>query len=326
MTDVAATGGMATAGADLSVVIVSWNTRDLLRGCLASLPAACADLRTEVIVVDNASADGSAPMVAAEFPHVRLLETGGNLGFARAVNLALPHAGAPAVLLLNPDVVCPAATLARLTRYLNGNEKAAAVGPRLVDGDLRPTVSWGFFPRARHHWLGCLDPARLWLRGRLALRVTVAPGRGEPSRPVEYVTGACLLLRRQALQEVGPLDERFFMYFEETDWCYRARQAGWEVWYCAEAEVQHLEGRAAQRALGFAQRQFQKSYRLFVAKHYGRGRLWQFRLAQFAEYSLKALLRSLAPGDRAGNAERARSLWGKARLQLAGRIEAVPPA
>ena len=308
---------------DLSIVIVSWNTRELLRGCLASLPAATGGLETEVIVVDNASADGSAEMVVSEFPHVRLMDAGGNLGFARANNLALPHTMGRCVLLLNPDTVCPPDSLGRLYRFVNTRPNTAAAGPRLVDGEGRPTITWGVFPRARDHWLGFLDPRRLWLRGPLARRVSVIPARTDRSRTVDYVLGACFMIPRTALETVGPLDDRYFLYFEETDWCWRARREGLDVWYCAETEVAHLEGQAAARAGGFAQRQFQKSYRQFVAKNYGRRRLWTFRLAQFCEYGLKALLRRLAPG--AGNRDLAAAYWARARMQLARRIEATPP-
>ena len=166
----------------------------------------------------------------------------------------------------------------------------------------------------------------MWLRGSLADRIVFVPGRDEPSRPVEYVMGACFMMARRALEQLGPLDDRFFMYFEETDWCYRAVQAGFEVWYCAETEITHLEGRAADTVSAFSLLQFQKSYRLFVAKHYGRSRVWGFRLAQFAEYGMKSLLRRLAPGDRAGNRALADLHDRRARLQLKNRIDVSPPA
>ena len=308
---------------DLSIIIVNWNTCGMLRDCLRSLAAATEGLETEILVVDNASRDGSAAMVAAEFPAIRLLAAGGNLGFARANNLALPHATGHAVLLLNPDTVCPPASLVRLFRFVHGRANVAAAGPRLVDADGRPTISWGFFPRARDHWLGCLDPRRLWLRGPLAQRVTVIPGRSDPSRTVDYVLGACFMIPRVALETLGPLDDRYFLYFEETDWCWRARGQGLDVWYCAETEITHLEGRAAEQVSRFSLRQFQLSYRLFVAKNYGRGRVWSFRLAQFAEYGMKALLRRLARGER--NRKLAAVYWERARLQLSARIEAAPP-
>ena len=318
--------GSGDPAVDLSIVIVNWNTRDLLRDCLASLPAATAELATEVIVVDNASADGSPAMVVEEFPHVRLMESGGNLGFARANNLGLPHTTGHAVLLLNPDTVCPPGSLARLFRFTVGRPGVGAVAPRLVDAEGRPTLSWGFFPRARDHWLGFLDPRRIWLRGPWTERITTAPHRSEPSQLVDYVMGACFMIPRTALEQVGLLDERFFLYFEETDWCWRSRDAGLDVWYCAETEVTHLEGQATEQVSDFSLRQFQRSYRIFLEKHQGRRAIVHFRLAQFAEYGWKSLLRRLAPGDADRNRALARVYADRARLQLQGTIEVSPPS
>ncbi len=310
---------------DLSIIIVNWNTRDMLRDCLVSLPAATEGLATEILVVDNASHDGSAAMVADEFPRVQLIESGGNLGFSRANNLALGRVGGNGILLLNPDTVCPPASLVRLFRFMNGREKVGAVGPRLVDGDGRPTITGGYFPRTRYHWFGFLDPRRLWLRGSLSQRIVFIPDRHEASRRVEYVMGACFLMPQSAFEEIGGLDNRFFMYFEETDWCYRARQAGLDVWYCAETEITHLEGKAAEMASRFSIEQFQKSYRIFVTKHYGKRAVWGFRLAQFAEYGMKSALRRLAPGNREQNSALAKNFALRARLQLRNRIDPSPP-
>ncbi len=312
---------------DLSIVIVSWNTRDLLRDCLASLPASAAGLDWEAIVVDNASRDGTPAMVRAEFPGARLVETGANLGFAAGNNRGLPLAAGAAVLLLNPDTVCPPDQLARLHACLMETPGLAAVGPTLVDAQGRPGVVGGDFPAVRHHLLSLVDPQRRWLPRRWRRRgLGRVPAPDDPGGPLDYVTGACLLIRREALAAVGPLDERFFMYFEETDWCRRARAAGWEVRHCAGARVVHLEGRAAERAGAFRPAQFQHSYRLFVAKHYGARRVWQFRAAQFAEYAVKALLRALAPRDRARQRALARAWWRVACLQARGRIEPPRPA
>ena len=311
---------------DLSIIIVNWNTREMLRDCLASLPAATEGLTSEILVVDNASGDDSAAMVAQDFPQVEVIESGGNLGFSRGNNLALSRARGNGILLLNPDTICPPASLVRLFRFMNGRQNLGAVGPRLVDGDGHPTISGGYFPRTRYHWLGFLDPRRLWLRGSLSQRIVFIPTRQEASRPVEYVMGACFLISRPALEAVGPLDERFFMYFEETDWCYRARQAGLDVWYCAETEITHLEGKAAEKVSLFSIQQFQKSYRLFITKHYGQRSVWSFRLAQFFEYGFKYLLRRLAPGDRTRNKAMAENFAARARLQLKSRIDAVPPS
>lgn len=309
---------------DLSIIIVSWNTRELLRDCLASIPAATEGLNTEVLVVDNASADDSGQMVLSDFPTVRLMESGGNLGFSRGNNLALPHTTGNAVLLLNPDTVCPPLSLTRLYRFLSGKENVGAVGPRLVDGNSVPTISGGHFPRLSYHWLGCLDPKRLLFRGGLAQRIVFVPDRSETSRPVEYIMGACFMMSRAGVDLIGPLDERFFMYFEETDWCWRARQAGLDIWYCAETEITHLEGQSAEQASLFSLKQFQKSYRLFVEKNYGPRMVAAFRLAQFAEYGAKSLLRRLSPGTK--NKALAAHFATKAKLQLNNTLEVNPPA
>jgi GT2 family glycosyltransferase len=311
---------------DLSIIIINWNTRDMLRDCLASLPAASEGLATEILVVDNASKDGSAGMVAEEFPQVRLIESGGNLGFSRANNLALSQATGDGLLLLNPDTVCPPISLARLFRFMNGRKNVGAIGPRLVDGATRPTISGGFFPRTRYHWFGFLDPRRLWLRGSLSQRIVFTPDRHEASRKVEYVMGACFLMPRTAYEKIGALDESFFMYFEESDWCYRAHQAGLDVWYCAETEITHLEGKAAAKVSRFSLDQFQKSYRIFISKHYGKRSVWGFRLAQFCEYGLKSLLRRWAPGNRALNRTLAENFAHRAKLQLRNNLDPTPPS
>lgn len=315
---------------DLSIVIVNWNTVGLLADCLASLPAACGGLAHEVLVVDNASRDGSAAMVRDRFPAVALLEGGGNLGFSRGNNLAFPRCRGAFVLLLNPDTVCPPGALAKLVAFARGKRALGAAGPLLTDAAGRPTITWGWFPHPRHHWLGFLDPARRLGGAFWGARVVHVPRRDEPSRVVDYVAGACLLMTGEALATVGPLDERFFMYFEETDWCRRARAAGLEVWYCADAEVVHLEGQSAATVSDFSLRQFQLSYRLFLRKHHGPAREFETRLAQFCEYGLKSLLRGLAAlrGGPAATTNRAlsRQYGDRARLQLASRLDVRPPA
>lgn len=330
MTDGAGIRRPAQGDVELSIVIVNWNTAALLGGCLDSLPAACGDLAFEVLVVDNASRDGSPALVRETYPGMVLIEAGANLGFAAGNNLALPRCRGAFVLLLNPDTVCPPGALARLVAWARGRADLGAAGPLLTDADGRPTITWGWFPSPRHHWLGFLDPGRRLAGAFWGQRVVHVPRRDEPSRPVDYVAGACLLIPRAALERVGPLDERFFLYFEETDWCRRARDAGLAVWYCAETEVVHLEGRAAATVSDFSLRQFQLSYRLFLRKHHGRGRELETRLAQFCEYGFKSLLRGLAalrPGPgRETNRALSRQYGDRARLQLKGRLDIRPPA
>ncbi|HPF36376.1 MAG TPA: glycosyltransferase family 2 protein [Candidatus Krumholzibacteria bacterium] len=317
---------------DLSIVVVSWNTRDDLRACLAAVPAACGALSHEIVVVDNASRDGTPAMVRAEFPGAALIETGANLGFAAGNNRALPACSGRILVLLNPDTVAEPGSLARLAAFLDATPQAGACGPLLTDADGRPTLSWGTGPRLRYHLLNIVDPARRWLPGPLRAATAARPGPdGGPPLRVGYVVGACLAAPRRVWAAVGPLDERFFLYFEETDWCRRAAAQGLEIWCVPEARVAHLEGRAAARVSRFSLTQFQASLRLFVAKHQGPAWVGAYRAAQFVEYGLKALLRGLASrlktGEgRARDATLASDHWFTARLQLRSRLEPPPPA
>ncbi len=283
--------------ADLTIVIVSWNTCRLLRQCLASLPAAVGRLAVRTMVVDNASADGSADLVRSGFSHVELIEAGANLGFSAGNNLALRSVESRAVLLLNPDTVCTPGSLESLYEHLVATPELAAVGPTLVDAGGRPTASFGFFPRLAVHFWNILDPGHRWrprhLRG-VGLGCT-PDAAATDAFPVEYLKGACLMIDTAALRQVGGLDERFFMYFEETDWCRRARDAGWRLEMVPQISVAHLEGAAVARASGFSLAQFQKSYRLYLSKHHGSHVIWRYRALQYLEYTSKGLFRLLAP-------------------------------
>jgi N-acetylglucosaminyl-diphospho-decaprenol L-rhamnosyltransferase len=223
---------------DLSVVIVSYNVREMLLACLRSLPAATAGLSVEVFVVDNASADDSVARVRAEFPDVRLTASRENLGFTRANNLALREARGRHVLLLNPDTEAEPGSLAALARFLDDNPAVGACGPMLLNTDGSLQKNGARFPtiaRELLHATGLWGLAPRYLERRLGY------GREDFTVPcpVDQVSGACLLVRGEVMRQVGMLDERFFMYYEEIEWCHRIRRAGWEVWYRPEARVVH---------------------------------------------------------------------------------------
>ncbi len=310
---------------DLSIVIVSWNTREFLRDCLSSLDNACASLEYEVIVVDNNSADGSADMVQEAFPQFTLVQSGENLGFSKANNLVFDQCRGDFILLLNPDTVCPDSSLTTLVTWAQGRNNLGAVSPMLTDAQGQPTITSGFFPAPHFHWLGFLDPKRK-LPGRFFQnRIVNIPQPNDPSCKVQYIAGACFLIPRPALEKIGHLDERFFMYFEETDWCWRAHQAGLEIWYCADSKIAHLEGQSAQKASIFTTRQFQKSYRLFIEKNYGPSQVWKFRLAQFLEFSLKGIMCAIVPWNRFQNRSLASTHFLRARLQLTPKINPTLP-
>lgn len=229
----------------LSIIIVNWNTRDLLACCLESVLAQQEDSLTpdemEVFVVDNASADGSAAMVAERFPWVRSFANHENVGFARANNQALAQATGAGILLLNPDAVLHPGALAALLDFLITHPRAGAIGARLLnaDGTLQLSCHPMLTP-GREFW-------RLIFLDRLLPRATYPMRQWDTAAPrqVEAIKGACLLLRRQALDEVGWLDESYFMYTEEVDLCYRLSRAGWELWYEPTAVVTHFGGASA---------------------------------------------------------------------------------
>ncbi len=250
----------------LSICTVNWNTRTDLRALLQSVRADAPD--AEVIVVDNGSTDGSAEMVRGEFPGVRLIANPDNRGYARATNQALAAAGGQYLFLLNPDSLVRPGCSARLRRFLDEHPRAGAAGPRVLnpDGSLQPsarrfpTFAAGLF---RHTPLGWLLPGNRFTRAYLMQEWDhTAP------REVEWLSGAALMLRRVAVEQVGALDERFFMFCEDVDWAYRARAAGWERWYVPDAVVVHRIGRATDQAVFPMVRAFHRSMLRFYWKHY----------------------------------------------------------
>jgi GT2 family glycosyltransferase len=223
---------------DLSVVIVNWNARALLRDCLASLRSATGGLAVEVIVVDNASADGSPAMVRAAFPDVRLIESPENLGFAAGNNLALRQVRGRHVLLLNSDTLVRGDVLARAVAWLDATPGAGVLGPLILNADGSPQPSCSAFPSLRNLTLQLLGVTRV---ARLdGYRLTGWDRSAE--RRVDVVSGAAMFVRRTAMEEVGLLDEAFFFYGEETDWCRRFSRAGWEVVFAPIPAVTHLGG------------------------------------------------------------------------------------
>jgi GT2 family glycosyltransferase len=246
---------------DLSVCIPICNSRSLLANCLRALPEACRGLSWETIVVDNGSTDGAAQLLAAEFPDVRLIVNSENRGFATATNQAAAAAQGRHLLLLNADTVPGPASVTRLVQFLDGHPGVAAIGPRLRRPNGRVQTSIHPVPTVTNQLLrlagiNTTSLARLRMRGR-------AP------RPVAALLGACIVIPRRAWQEIGPLDERFFFYLEDTDWCLRARQRGWQLYYWPEPEVQHLVGASA-LGLGPARKAlYYESLLRFFEKHYG---------------------------------------------------------
>ncbi len=245
----------------LSIVIVSWNTAALTTACLRSIPSGAQDLDYEVIVVDNASTDGSAARIASEFPEARLVCNDANAGYARANNQGLAISTGEYVLYLNSDTVVPTGALARLVQFTRDHDSAGACGPRLTrfDGRAQP-FAFGGDP----------TPGYLLARGaaRLLLHKPLHDWETRDPKQVDWVSGASLLVRRAALDRIGGFDEHYFMYFEDNDLCMRLRTGGWQVWYDPEVAVTHLGGSSVGRA-GESTRWYYDSLRYFYRKHYG---------------------------------------------------------
>jgi N-acetylglucosaminyl-diphospho-decaprenol L-rhamnosyltransferase len=250
----------------IAVAVVNFNTRDHLEACLASVSAAA----PEVVVVDNASSDGSAEMVRSNFPEVALIENADNRGYGAGANQAIRASAQPYVLLINSDTRVRADALAALARHLDRHPKAAIVGPRLLDLDGTPQVSAFPFPTPLQSFL------QMTFFGTLIRRVARLHYPYWPAFPPDtpglppWLLGAALAVRRAAFDAVGGFDEGFFMYSEEVDLCYRLRAAGWEVQFTPLAEVVHVGGASTTQNRVAMEVQRYAATRQFYRKHYSR--------------------------------------------------------
>ncbi len=256
---------------DLSVVVVNWNTRELVLACLDSVRASLFEERpaprAEVIVVDNGSSDGSADGVAERFPDVELIRLSANRGFAGGCNAALERARGDVVLLLNSDATLTREAVVRALELFAREPRVGAAGVQLVHPDGRLQNSIHAFPSA---WTELAPRALLE-----ALWPARYPSKRRPPRAptdVEAVLGAALFVRRTAVEEVGPLDDGYFFFLEETDWCWRLRRAGWRVVHLPDARIVHLSGASSKRRDPAAARiEFHRSLYRFLRLHRGRG-------------------------------------------------------
>jgi GT2 family glycosyltransferase len=255
------------------------------------------DIGLEICVVDNASTDGSAAMVAADFPAVRLIANPGNFGFARANNQAIAATTAPYVLMLNSDARVSAGALRRLVARLESTPRAGLVGAQLRWPDGRFQYSHARFPSLGQEALMLTGLGRV-LYGRCY--PSAAPVAGDRARAVDWVGGACMFARRTALEEVGGLDEGYWLYCEEVDLCLALHRAGWEVWYEPEAEIPHRRGASAHQLGPEREVHLYRSRLRFFRKYYGprAARLFALQLLALTlpKLGLHALLRGLSGG------------------------------
>jgi hypothetical protein len=326
--------------ADLSVVIVNWNVRDLLRRCLESIydpdidpereqamgigDQVVTDLALQVIVVDNASSDGSVKMVQDDFPDVRLVANRNNRGFPAANNQGIVTADGRYVLLLNPDTEIVGNALTELVAFADQHRDVGMIGPQLLNPDGSVQSSRRRFPTlvtafVESTWF---QPAITGLQSHAVAGPLTAPLRrvlehyyvsdrpDDVTQDVDWITGAAMLARREAIDDAGLMDESFFMYSEELDWCRRFRQAGWRVVYLPTAQIVHHVGKSSEQVVAARHIHFQTSKIHYFRKYHGAPAAGVLRWYLLASYVWQLAI------------EGAKWLWGHKRPLRTQRIAA----
>ena len=248
-----------------SIIIISWNTHDLLNQCLTSVfKTPLTDW--EILLVDNASTDGSSPMVREHFPKVQLIENKENVGFASANNQAIRKSMGKLILLLNSDTVVKPNALQEMVRFMDEHPETGAAGAYLLnpDGTLQPSCEP--FPTLTREFLRLFHLTSLWQGNCYRM------AKWDPKKPreVEVIKGACLILRKEALKTIGLLDEDFFFYSEDVDLCYRLRKAGWHLYWVPTAKVVHYGGQSSHLVAAESFIRLYEGKLQYIRKHHGR--------------------------------------------------------
>jgi GT2 family glycosyltransferase len=284
---------------DLTIVIVSWNVRDLLRHCLQSIltqthphphePVVESGRRLlEIIVVDNASTDGSVEMVRAEFPGIRLIANNENRGFTAANNQGLAISQGQYLLLLNPDTELRGDALEIMLATMEDHPEVGGLGPRLLYPDGSPQSSRRRFPTFATALVESTVIQEWWADNRILRHYYMSDTPEDALQPVDWLVGACLLVRREVYEQVGGLDEGFFMYSEELDWCRRIKDTGWELVYQPAATIVHHEGKSSQQVVPARHIYFQNSKVRYFRKHHGAFQAESLRWFLLATYLYQA--------------------------------------
>jgi GT2 family glycosyltransferase len=280
---------------DISTIVVNLNTRELLRACLASVFAEESPLHNEVIVIDNGSTDGSTEMVIREFPSVRLVVNPKNEGFARPNNVGMQMATGRHLFLLNSDAALHHGALGRLSTFLDNHPDAGACGPRLVHPDGRLQRSARGFPDLWTHTCDMFFLDKLFPGSRVFGRGEMGYFSYDRTQEVDHVMAAAFLVRREVLATAGAFDERFSIYYNDMDWCYRIKEHGWKIYYVHDAVVTH-HGGATVAAVNLDFSYFHELYdnvMLFYQKRYGRPGIVAYRLILAAGFLLRSLAWSI---------------------------------
>jgi GT2 family glycosyltransferase len=249
---------------DLSIIIVNWNTGDLLVQCLNSIYQTVRTVEMEVWVVDNGSKDGSGVAAVARFPQIKFIQNKGNFGFARANNLALNMAAGRYLLLLNPDTQVSKGAVEKLISFMDAYPEVGGAGVQLINSDGSKQNSIANFPSLATELLN-----KSLLRWFFPEQFPGKERNYSEFIEVDSVIGACLMVRREALEQVGLFDEDYFLFLEETDWCYRMKRAGWKVYHVPQAKVYHFQGKSAEAERKRAKVEYYRSRYHFFRKNKG---------------------------------------------------------
>lgn len=287
----------------VSIVIVNWKTPELLSRCLNSLKDDSGYDHFEIIVVDNNSGDSSVPMLKEQFPYVKLIENKGNYGFSKGCNQAIEISSGEYILLLNPDTVIVKDAISIMTRYMDENPQVGCVGPKVLnaDGTLQlacrrsfPSISASFF---RLTYLSLLFP-----KHEAFARYNLTNADPEAFLSVDALSGSCMMVPRHLVEKIGVLDEDIFMYGEDIDWCWRIKEAGYEVMYIPSAQVYHVHGASSRKRPVGTTINLHKGMEVFYRKHMAKKHLPLTNLLVYAAIWMRAaifivvnLLRGLSP-------------------------------
>lgn len=275
---------------DLSIISVTYNPGDKIDRCLNSLASAAEGISFEVFVVDNASQDGTAAHIAEAFPDVHLVANPDNRGFATANNQALALAQGRYLLLLNPDVIAQPGALAAMVNYLESHPEVGIVGPRVLhpDNQVALTAYPSFTPMViLWQYIGLIKIFPFWFYGRYRKACQAAT---EPFE-VAGVQGSCFMFRREVYDQIGGLDEDFFLFSEENDYCDRAEKAGWCIHYLPMARVTHFESSTVSRYTLTRLRHYHISPLLYFRKRGREGAVWALKFGYILEYLVKSFIR-----------------------------------
>jgi len=255
---------------DLSIIIVNWNTRDILHHCLLSIYAQTEGVEREVIVIDNGSTDGSVEMIKRNFREVILVENAGNRGFAAANNQGIKISKGRYVCLVNSDIIVLEYCIQKLMSFIDEYPSIGIVGPRIVNPDGSVRTSCNHFPTISNNLCQALGLSRLFPKSTFFSPWTMDSWSHDSTRSVDVVAGSFWMVRRKAIDEVGLLDEDFFIYGEDIDWCKRFHNAGWDVVFYPGAEAIHLGGASSNNAPVRFYLEMQKADLQYWRKHHGK--------------------------------------------------------